>query len=90
MDHVGNLYTMDVARKLQPGNLPYIKTLFDPKSYTELEKYVRKIERTEGGFYDWIKAKGMLPENVPREIYAERAAFSCRSVMKAKYSKVSI
>lgn len=78
LDHVGNLYSMDVARRLLPKNLPIVKQAVDPGSYEEIEKYVRKVERTPNGHYSLVANKGQLPKNVPQEIFHERAAFSCK------------
>lgn len=77
LDHVVNLYSMDVAGRLLPKNLPLVKKVVDSASYDEMEKYVMKIERTPGGIYDLSKYNGILPPNVPYEIFHQRAAFTC-------------
>ena len=49
----------------------------DNKSYEWTEKYVRKLEENPDGIYDISENRGMLPPNVPQEIYNERAAYTC-------------
>ena len=68
---------MDVAQRLMPENLPLIKSVMDSTSYYWMEKYVQKIQATPNGIYGFVKNGGVLPPNVPKEVYYERAAYSC-------------